>query len=299
MERGRTRLLVWMLIAASLFVPTQRLLAQGLLSTLSESVRTPSASEPSADESTSNRKSGKRWHLADSDYKHGDDNDSDNWFGLLLVGGAVVAVTAPIWMPIKIASDDYSSAGYFPEYPYQHGIGGYMMIDPWVPSEPFTYSLQTRAEFADNFSGISRIGTHLLFDTTTRFGIESEVNHWRESLGIGQHDDLWTGDANLVFRFAQSEWMQMRTGLGMNWLADDIGTDLGFNFTYQGDFFPADPWIISAELDLGSLGDETLVHGRVTTGLHWHRAEVFIGYDYYKIDRTELSGFVSGLRLWF
>ena len=57
--------------------------------------------------------------------------------------------------------------------------------------------------------------------------------------------------------------------------------------------------IVSAEIDLGSLGDETLVHGRVTTGLQWHRAEVFIGYDYYEVDQTELSGFVSGLRLWF
>jgi len=174
-----------------------------------------------------------------------------------------------------------------------------MMIDPWVPSEPFAYSLRARTEYADDFDSISRIGTRILFDTTTRFGVDSEVNYWRESLAVGQHDDLWTGDANLVFRFAQSEWMQVRTGLGVNWLADEVGTELGFNFTYQGDFFPAQPWIISAEIDLGSLGDETLVHGRVTTGLQWHRAEVFIGYDYYEVDQTELSGFVSGLRLWF
>jgi hypothetical protein len=33
--------------------------------------------------------------------------------------------------------------------------------------------------------------------------------------------------------------------------------------------------------------------------LQWRRAELFIGYDYYEVGLTELSGFVSGVRLWF
>jgi hypothetical protein len=45
------------------------------------------------------------------------------------------------------------------------------------------------------------IGTRILIDTKTRLGVDSEVNYWHESLGSGQHDDLWTGDANRVFRF--------------------------------------------------------------------------------------------------
>ncbi len=173
------------------------------------------------------------------------------------------------------------------------------MLAPRLPVEPSGYSLQARTEHAGDFDRISRIGTRILFDTKTRFGIDSEVNRWSESLGDGQDDDLWTGDANLVFRFAQSLRVQMRTGLGMNWLADETGSDLGFNFTYGGDFFPKKPWVISAEVDLGTLGDETLTHARLTTGWQWRGAEVFIGYDYYEVDQTELNGFLSGIRLWF
>jgi hypothetical protein len=293
MERGSANVVFCVATLASILLLPTEVSAQGELQQLRADVRTPSA--PKEDKSSSRKTRASCNHSYDCGCY---DNDDDNWFGSLFWKAGAFVVAAPIWIPITLAEDDYSYTGYFPEYPYQHNIDGYMMIDPWIPSEPFEYSFQARTEYADNFSGVSRIGTRLLLDTTTRFGIDSEVNYWRESLGIGQHDNLWTGDANLVFRFAQSERMQMRTGLGMNWLADDIGTDLGFNFTYQGDFFPADPWIISTEFDLGTLGDETLVHGRVTAGLHWHRAEVFIGYDYYEVDQTELSGFVSGLRLW-
>lgn len=296
MKYGVSRMLTCSMILASLAIGAREGWAQGSLSRLTESVRTPSA--PSAEDEPSSHDP-KRRDRSSHRNDHYDDDDDDNALGKLLLWSTAIAITAPIWAPIKIADDDYSSAGYFPEYPFQHGIDGYMMIDPWIPTEPFTYTLQARTEYADDFDGLSRIGTHFLFDTTTRFGIDSEVNYWRESLGGGLHDDLWTGDVNVVFRFAQTEWMQMRTGIGVNWLADDGGSDFGINFTYHGDFFPVDPWIISAEFDLGGLGDETLFHGRFTTGLHWHRAEVFVGYDYYEVDKTDLSGFISGVRIWY
>ena len=294
---GGTRIAACLMILVGLAFATRESHAQGSLSRLSQSVRAPSAPSASSPDDDSSHE---REHKKRSSHRHDhyDDHD-DNSLGNLFWKATALAITAPIWAPIKIAGDDYSSAGYFPEYPFQDGISGYMMIDPWIPTEPFAYTIQVRSEYADDFDSISRMGTHILFDTTTRFGIDSEVNYWRESLGAGLHDDLWTGDINAVFRFAQTERMQMRTGIGLNWLADDIGSDFGFNFTYHGDFFPVDPWIISAEVDLGSLGDETLIHGRITTGLHWHRAEIFVGYDYYKVDQTELSGLISGLRIWY
>ncbi len=297
METSIFRTAICLLIAISLAVFPRTTSAQGKLSQIKESVRTPSVPSK-VEESSRDRK--RRRRAAD---QHEYDDEDGNWLGRLLgpviVPGFLLAVAAPICVPIQLADNGYASMGYFPEYPYQHDINGYMMIDPWVPSEPFTYAFHARTEYADDFDSISRIGTHLRFDTTKRFGFDGEVNYWQEALAARQHDDLWTGDANAVLRFAQADWMQMRTGIGLNWLADDVDTNLGFNFTYGGDFFPADPWVISAEIDLGSLGDETLVHGRFTTGLQWHRAEVFVGYDYYKVDRTELTGVVSGLRLWF
>jgi hypothetical protein len=129
--------------------------------------------------------------------------------------------------------------------------------------------------------------------------LDTEANDHRESLGGGRHDQLWTGDCNVVFRFAQSPKLQMRSGLGFNWLSDRIGGEEGFNFTYSGDFFPADPWIMSGEIDWGTLGSAGLFHGRATVGVHYHRCEVYTGYDYLDIGDTQIDGLVAGLRVWY
>jgi hypothetical protein len=46
-----------------------------------------------------------------------------------------------------------------------------------------------------------------------------------------------------------------RTGLGFNWLDDPIDTNFGFNFTYGADLFPRRPWVLSATIDWGTLGE--------------------------------------------
>ena len=93
--------------------------------------------------------------------------------------------------------------------------------------------------------------------------------------------------------------MTMRAGLGLNWLTDSSDTDLGFNFTYGGDLFPAKPWVISGEIDWGTLGHAGLFHGRTTVGICLRQVELFAGYDYFDVGDAQLDGFVSGLRLWY
>ena len=45
---------------------------------------------------------------------------------------------------------------------------------------------------------------------------------------------------------------------------DPTRTDLGFNFTYRVDIFPAKPWVFSAVLDAGTLGKAGLFRFRTT-----------------------------------
>ena len=149
------------------------------------------------------------------------------------------------------------------------------------------------------FRRLVRAGGQVLFDTASRWGMDTEANYLREQAAADQRDQLWLGDVNLVYRFAQSPTLQMRTGLGMNWLADEFGSDFGFNFTYSGDFFPADPWIVSAEIDWGKLGHAGLFHGRATVGVHFHRLEVYTGYDYLDVGDTQINTAVSGVRIWY
>lgn len=224
-------------------------------------------------------------------------DDSDDWHGL----GELVALglTAPFWGPPVMVGDTYSEKGYFPHYPYENDTPGFMVGEFDSPTEGYSAHLRTRLEYADNFDDLSRIGGRVLFEHTWRLGIDSSFDLHREKLGPNNHDDLSLGDANLVFRFAQSDILIMRSGLGVNWLNDDAGTDLGFNFTYGGDLFPVKPWVISSELDWGTLGDATLFHLRGTVGVQLNRVTVYTGYDFLDVGRSQTHGLIGGLELWF
>ena len=234
-----------------------------------------------------------------------DDKDDDDWnpigdlLGKLFGGAIVVGGTAPFWGPKVLVGDDYARSGYFPRDPYAGDLQGYMMIEPWVPMEPSVWTVRARAEYGENFNDLSHIGGHLLFETTSRFGFDTELTHRREEFALATHDSLWTGDANILLRFAQSDRVQMRTGLGVNWLTDEWDTNAGFNFTYGGDFYPRRPWIISAEMDVGTLGSAVLFHGRATAGLELGGVEVYTGYDYYDVGQTRIGGMVGGVRIWY
>jgi hypothetical protein len=164
---------------------------------------------------------------------------------------------------------------------------------------PRNWSGRIRFEYADAFDETSRMGSQMLLSTSSRFGLDMEMNRFREDLGGPAVDELWLGDFNFVYRFAQSERAQFRTGLGINWFDDPIQTDIGFNFTYGADFFPQKPWILSATLDWGTVGSAELFRFRTSVGLIIHRVEVYSGYEYLDIDNSQINALMAGLRVWF
>ena len=293
---------------AFLLLPTRAASAQGMLQGLREDVRRPSS--PSSDEKEEKKKEKKRhrgYVYYNDDHCHDCDDDDDSGLGELFAMLTLGTVTSPFWVPRGIVADDTWDSGYFARYPYRCDLDGYMGTEPsvvhtcypWLADEHYSWLLRARAEYADDFDDLSRVGGQVLLDSASRWGLDTEFNHWREDLGFGRHDSLWTGDLNVVYRFAQSPKTQMRTGVGCNWLSDTVGSEFGFNFTYGGDWFPHDPWIVSAEIDWGKLGNATLFHGRTTLGVHFHRFEIYSGYDYYDVGNTQINGIVSGLRLWY
>jgi hypothetical protein len=139
----------------------------------------------------------------------------------------------------------------------------------------------------------------VLIDTAWRIGFDTSFDRREEELSSTAEDELWTGDMNLLIRFAQNELIQVRAGVGANWLADDTGDDWGFNFTYGGDVMPLRPFILSGEIDWGRLGEAGLFHGRGTVGVEYRHVEVYTGYDYFDVGGTQIHGWVAGTRLWF
>jgi hypothetical protein len=277
--------------------------ADETLSGLRDDVRTPSERE---DE--------RKLHWADEEPEPLDDPNSSDAEDLgeavvseLLgppIGMALLAsVVGPFYCPHVCLADSFSQPGYFAHYPYQYDVG-YMLIDPVEafgiegPREPYWWAARVRGEFGTGFDDLDWIGGRVQLDTRSRWGLESDFRHVREDLDA-RRDALWLGDANVLFRFAQSESIQFRTGVGFNYLADEIGSDFGFNFTYAVDCQPVRPLTFTGELDLGTLGHATVVHVRTTAGVVWGVSEAYIGYDLYDIGSTQVQGLVAGVQVWY
>ena len=209
---------------------------------------------------------------------------------------ACYAVTSPFWGPHLAVDQGFDVPGYFHGCPYHDGYPGLMYIGGYDQSPNHLTRLDV--EYAFDFDDLERMGGRLLWEQTCRIGVDASLDYFQEELAVG-NDDLWLGDANIVFRFAQCENFMMRAGVGVNWMADNARGDAGVNFTYGADWFPADPLVFSTEFDLGTLGDAGLFHGRATVGVVHDHVEIYTGYDYYNIDGVSLGTFIAGLRVWF
>jgi hypothetical protein len=139
----------------------------------------------------------------------------------------------------------------------------------------------------------------LLVEGENRLGFDLTWRTYFEDLGPQGHDDLSTGDANLLFRLFQSDRSLWRIGVGMPWLEFEGDVDIGYNFTTSADFFPLRPWIVSFEGDAGKLGHATLLHGRSTIGFNLRHTELYTGIDHLKIEDTDVTSLVTGVRTWW
>ncbi len=268
--------------------------AEGVLQQLREDVQGTSDAPRDDDDSSRSRR-----HC--DEYPDEVDNPFATAIASLFFQGAWYGITAPFWGPPVWIGDDYSHTSYLSCYPYQHDPTGYVLSESALPesSDVNRWSIRVRGELADNFDSLTRYGGRVLWESYNRFGLDSSVNYYREWLATGRHDELWTGDFNIVFRFAESPQLMMRTGIGANYLSVPHETDLGFNFTYAADWLPARPWIFSAELDCGWLGHAGLFHGRATAGINLGNVECYTGYDYLDVGSAQIDGLVAGIQLWY
>jgi hypothetical protein len=231
-------------------------------------------------------------------------SDPDPWLDgmdgqtlLALPFAAVIAATSPIWVPQGLLEDNFPAPGYFLRYPYDHSPEYIKMYEGC----PRTRSCAGRLdlEYIDDFHDLQSFGGHLFLETSSRFGLDTSFSRISDRPRYGRRDELNLGDCNLVYRFAQSNWAECHAGLGTNWLDDSRGTELGFNFTYSADVFPKKPWVLCAAIDWGTLGRAQLFRFRTTAGVAIRHVELYTGYEYTDIERTQWNGLVGGVRLWF
>jgi hypothetical protein len=281
---------------------------QGMLQTIREDVRganaPPSSSSPDNTMDSNSEGCYEPSGLIDdqnvsscADNQEGINADDDVPSALYFLPAVGAVIVSPLWVPHTVLGDDFHDSAHFLPFPYDGDSGYIRTSDGAERTRPFAVRLEM--QYAETFSRLESISGHLLVETAPRFGLAASLNHLEERLPGGGRDQLHIGDCNLVYRFAQNEWAEFRTGLGFNWLNDAQGTDLGFNFTYAADLYPRKPWVLSAEMDAGTLGYAGLFRFRTTAGVVFHGLETYAGYEYTDIGRTHWNSLIVGLRLWF
>ena len=284
----RIRLGSIVLIALLLSRPTE--LFAGKLNRVRDQARTSSSdSGSSGGSSGSSSREERHGHHG----HHHDDGDSlaDDLFGIGFLA-ALVGVSSPFWAPPHLLGDD-GEKGFYPDHPYDDAVGG--LLHDKSPSGAHDTLVVLQGQYGDDFGGVSHANGRLIVESAWRLGIDTEFNYRHED--GSPSDDLWTGDFNVTWRFAQSEPLQFRTGVGFNWLTDRQDEDYGFNFTYGADLFPGDPWVLSSTIDWGRLGDATLFHNRTTIGVTQNGWGLYTGYDYFNVGGAGLHAWINGIEL--
>lgn len=155
-----------------------------------------------------------------------------------------------------------------------------------------------RAEYGDEFDEVKRIRGQIVWALSNHVGIDASVNSWEDNRpapkGLG---DFWTGDANIVYSMG-AQRIAMRGGVGTSWVYD-TDYEFGYNVTYGADVFLTRPWLLSGEIDYGTINDEKLFHWKASIGVQLLLFEVYLGYDSYEWNQIRFDGPVVGAGLWF
>jgi hypothetical protein len=299
---------IGVVVAVCGMVGTVAFAAEGMLQTIRDDVRGENAPSPSSpSDNTPDNNSDECYEPnAFVDNQNGcgcegnqtagsGGGDAPSALCIFPVAGAIIL--SPLWVPHAMLGDDFADIGRFVRFPYDGG-SGYIHTNGYAgTTKPLAVRLDV--EYGETFNRLDSISGHLLVETALRVGVAASWNHLEERLPGGGRDQLDLGNCNFVYRFAQNQWAEFRAGLGFNWMNDAARADLGFNFTYAADLYPLKPWVLSAEIDAGTLGDTGLFRFRTTAGVVFHGVEAYAGYEYTDIGRTHWNSLIAGLRLWF
>lgn len=228
-----------------------------------------------------------------------DDEDGGGFFDEFLDVLIEFTCYVPIELPRALLDDDGRASARFRASPGDGGVGY------WVPfgsaeanDADARWSFRPRVDVGTDFDDVERLGLSLVAEHGSRLGFDATWSRFDEELANGDTDELELGDANFVYRFAQSPRSAWRAGIGVNWLDDAASSDFGVNFTYAADFLPSEHTTLGFETDFGSLGDAGLAHVRLAAGYVLGPIELCASWDGWRIGGADLSSFALGLRGW-
>ncbi|WP_166824939.1 hypothetical protein [Thalassoroseus pseudoceratinae] len=162
----------------------------------------------------------------------------------------------------------------------------------------FGAGTRLRFDYSEDYNDEVRIHGQLMTQLTGQFGLDAESTWYDKTRNSDIDGELWTGDANLVYKMDVSR-ITLRFGGGAAYALKDGRADVGYNMTYGTDFYIRRPFLVSGEIDWGEISGDQLFHWRVTTGFVYGSLEIFAGYDSYELGEFDINGPVAGLGIVF
>lgn len=198
------------------------------------------------------------------------------------------------------ATDDPRAAS-----PYAYQLPPNPLLESW-DAGGHHWAFQLQGDLALIDGNTYRVRPRVRLFTPTRFELDAECAVYRERLegddaqALGRSVDWLTLSAlHVAARFAQSQAVNFRLGVGAKMLASGDGVQLGPDAVYGVDIFPHRPVIISASVGAGWIGKAFSYDLRVSVGIAVSAVEFLVGAERLAIGDAVLSGPVGGIRLWF
>lgn len=216
-------------------------------------------------------------------------------FGGIIVFAGFCVAAAPYYVPHYFWDKGFSEKLYFEPYPY-FDSDGYLTDYELEQSQKFAIDITPEYKIYNHHT--YGYGINLNFRTSSRFEIQADYNSLVEKLEEGPKDTFGLANINLLFRFTQNPHLLMRSGFGCIMLNDEED-EYGFNFSYSADCYFVKPLFLSARFDVGKLSNDSFVRLRTTFGYASKRFELDIGFEFYKVEDSSLSGLTLGFKTYF
>jgi len=205
----------------------------------------------------------------------------------------------------------------FEDYPYSRGSNGLVVypapeptdavVEPPMDDESAVLEApapgkpiagQIRAEGSYILGGVYRGGLVARLMTPFRLELDGNFFAFAEPLDDGSVDRSTFGNAHLGVRFAESEHVQFRTGLGYRQYADQRSIEPGIDFFYGFEAELGAHLVLAAGVNAGSAGHAFVGQARASLGVMIGRFEIYAGYDHVSIGGVALGGPTAGIQAW-
>lgn len=222
------------------------------------------------------------WHYDEDDYE---DSEGDR-----ALGRAAIQVMLFPWTVPAAVVREYNAHGYsIPLYPYADEPA-YTVGREAAPREVkrvarWGLRLGATARSPQLVSGT--FATQLDFSLPITLRLDYRL--LTEADG-GTRNYAGLGNAELLYRFAESGALRFFTGAGYVQWADVAGLGHGFGLIYGFEAFPIRPITFGSRVSIGVLGESYGFQWRSHIGVMISRYEVQVAYDHVDVGGAQLGG---------